>query len=196
MGSSVSAGFIKSKQSLKRPDLHISLILFSGDKAGTKLHPWSGFSVIVRLLRPKSVGSLRIKSMDPADQPQIFMNYFSHKRDRQLLVQAIKITRKILKSDPIQNDILEEYSPGTQIVSNAEIEQFLATKGGISYHPVGTCKMGIGSGCVVDFNLNVHGVKNLRVVDASIMPNITSGNTNAPVIMIAEKAADIILGRG
>ena len=134
--------------------------------------------------------------MDPADQPQIFMNYFSHKHDRQLLVQAIKITRKILKSDPIQNDILEEYSPGTQIVSNTEIEQFLATKGGISYHPVGTCKMGIGSGCVVDFNLNVHGVKNLRVVDASIMPNITSGNTNAPVIMIAEKAADIILGKG
>ena len=81
-------------------------------------------------------------------------------------------------------------------MSNTEIEQFLATKGGISYHPVGTCKMGIGSGCVVDFNLNVHGVKNLRVVDASIMPNITSGNTNAPVIMIAEKAADIILGKG
>ena len=134
--------------------------------------------------------------MDPADQPQIFMNYFSHKDDRQLLVQAIKITRKILKSDPIQNDILEEYSPGTQIVSNTEIEQFLATKGGISYHPVGTCKMGIARGCVVDYNLNVHGVKNLRVVDASIMPNITSGNTNAPVIMIAEKAADIILGKG
>ena len=195
MGSSVSAGFIKSKQSLKRPDLHISLILFSGDKAGTKLHPWSGFSVIVRLLRPKSVGSLRIKSMDPSDQPQIFMNYFSHKDDRQLLVQAIKITRKILKSDPIQNDILEEYSPGTQIKSNTEIEQFLATKGGISYHPVGTCKMGIGSDSVVDYNLNVHGVKNLRVVDASIMPSITSGNTNAPVIMIAEKAADIILGK-
>tara|TARA_B100001248_G_scaffold241649_1_gene208532 strand:+ start:66 stop:656 length:591 start_codon:yes stop_codon:yes gene_type:complete len=195
MGSSVSAGFIKSKQLLKSPDLHISLILFSGDKAGTKLHPWSGFSIIVRLLRPKSVGSLRIRSIDPADQPQIFMNYFNHKDDRKLLVQAIKITRKIMKSDPISNDIIEEHSPGNEIQSDAQIEQFLATKGGISYHPVGTCKMGVEDDCVVDYNLNVYGVKNLRVVDASIMPNITSGNTNAPVIMIAEKAADIILGK-
>ena len=195
MGSSVSAGFIKSKQLLKSPDLHISLILFSGDKAGTKLHPWSGFSIIVRLLRPKSVGSLRIRSTDPADQPQIFMNYFNHKDDRKLLVQAIKITRKIMKSDPISNDIIEEHSPGNEIQSDAQIEQFLATKGGISYHPVGTCKMGVEDDCVVDYNLNVYGVKNLRVVDASIMPNITSGNTNAPVIMIAEKAADIILGK-
>ena len=195
MGSSVSAGFIKSKQSLKRPDLHISLILFSGDKAGTMLHPWSGFSIIVRLLRPKSVGSLRIKSMDPAEQPQIHMNYFSHKNDRRLLVEAIKITRKILRSDPIRNECLEEYSPGPEIISDKEIEQFLATKGGISYHPVGTCKMGIGNDCVVDYSCSVYGVKNLRVVDASIMPNITSGNTNAPVIMIAEKAADIILGK-
>ena len=195
MGSSVSAGFIKSKQSLNRPDLHISLILFSADKAGTKLHPWSGFSIIVRLLRPKSVGSLRIKSMDPLDPPQIHMNYFSHKNDRELLVEAIKITRKILKSKPICDDCIEEYSPGPEIISDAEIEQFLANRGGISYHPVGTCKMGIGADCVVDYRLNIYGVKNLRVVDASVMPNITSGNTNAPVIMIAEKAADIILGK-
>lgn len=193
MGSSVAAGFIKSKQSLKRPDLHISLILFSGDKAGSKLHKWSGFSIIIRLLRPKSIGQLNIKSLNPLVQPEIRMNYFSDKEDRELLVNAIKTTREIMKSKPISNLINEEYSPGSDIISDNDIENFLSTKGGISYHPVGTCKMGDSKDCVVDYDLNVHGVKKLRIVDASIMPTITSGNTNAPVIMIAEKAADLIL---
>ena len=195
MGSSVSAGFIKSKQSLKRPDLHISLILFSGDKAGSKLHKWSGFSIIIRLLRPKSIGQLTIKSLNPLVQPEIHMNYFSNREDRKLLVNAIKTTRKIMESKPISNLINEEYSPGSNIISDNDIENFLSTKGGISYHPVGTCKMGNSKDCVVDYDLNVHGVKKLRIVDASIMPTITSGNTNAPVIMIAEKAADLILNR-
>ena len=193
MGSSVSAGFIKSKQSIKTPDLHISLILFSGDKAGSKLHKWSGFSIIIRLLRPKSVGSLKIKSRDPFTQPEITMKYFTHKDDRTKLVDAMKISREIMKSDPIKNYILEEFSPGNDITSDKSLEDFLSDKGGISYHPVGTCKMGDDKDAVVDFNLKVMGVQNLRVVDASIMPSITSGNTNAPVMMIAEKAADIIL---
>lgn len=193
MGSSVAAGFIKSKQSLNRPDLHISLILFSGDKAGSKLHKWSGFSIIIRLLRPKSIGQLNIKSLNPLVQPEINMNYFSNREDRELLVNAIKTTRKIMESKPISNLINEEYSPGSNIISDNDIENFLSTKGGISYHPVGTCKMGNSKDCVVDYDLNVHGVKKLRIVDASIMPTITSGNTNAPVIMIAEKAADLIL---
>jgi choline dehydrogenase len=193
MGSSVAAGFIKSKQSFKRPDLHISLILFSGDKAGSKLHKWSGFSIIIRLLRPKSIGQLNIKSLNPLVQPEIRMNYFSDREDRELLVNAIKTTREIMKSKPISNLITEEYSPGSNIIADNDIENFLSTKGGISYHPVGTCKMGNSKDCVVDYNLNVHGVKKLRIVDASIMPTITSGNTNAPVIMIAEKAADLIL---
>jgi choline dehydrogenase len=121
------------------------------------------------------------------------MKYFSHKDDRTKLVDAIKISREIMKSDPIKNYILEEFSPGSDITSDKSIENFLSDKGGISYHPVGTCKMGDDKDAVVDFNLKVMGVQNLRVVDASIMPSITSGNTNAPVMMIAEKAADIIL---
>ena len=196
MGSSVSAGFIKSEQSVSTPDLHISLILFSGEKAGSKLHKWSGFSVIIRLLRPKSVGSLKIKNKDPFDQPEITMKYFSHKDDRTKLVKAFKISREIMKSDPIKKYILEEFSPGSDISSDKSLETFLSNKGGISYHPVGTCKMGDDKNAVVDFDLKVKGVHNLRVVDASIMPSITSGNTNAPVMMIAEKAADIILDLG
>ena len=97
-----------------------------------------------------------------------------------------------MKSDPISNDIIEEHSPGNEIQSDAQIEQFLATKGGISYHPVGTCKMGHDSMSVVDDQLRVRGVQKLRVIDASIMPTITSGNTNAPTVMIAERGSAFI----
>ena len=124
------------------------------------------------------------------------MKYFSHKDDRTKLVKAFKISREIMKSDPIKKYILEEFSPGSDISSDKSLETFLSNKGGISYHPVGTCKMGDDKNAVVDFDLKVKGVHNLRVVDASIMPSITSGNTNAPVMMIAEKAADIILDLG
>jgi choline dehydrogenase len=193
MGSSVVAGFIKTSNKITRPDLHISLILFSTDKAGDALHKWSGFSIIVRLLRPKSRGYVRIKSNNPKDDPMIQPNYFMDKDDRKDLVNGFQITRKIMNSNPIKKYIISEHSPGNDCQSDNQIEDFLAKKGGISYHPVGTCKMGDDKLAVVDYSLKVHGINSLRIADASIMPNIVSGNTNAPVIMIGEKAADIIL---
>jgi choline dehydrogenase len=193
MGSSVVAGFIKTSSRITRPDLHISLILFSTDKAGDALHKWSGFSIIVRLLRPKSRGYVRIKSKNPIEAPAIQPNYFMDKDDRKDLVKGFQITRKIMNSNFIKKYILSEYAPGNECQSDSQIEDFLTKKGGISYHPVGTCKMGDDKLAVVDYSLKVHGIDNLRIADASIMPNIVSGNTNAPVIMIGEKAADIIL---
>ena len=112
------------------------------------------------------------------------------------LLESIKIVRKIFNNKNISSFVVEEKYPGSTLNTDEELLDYIKKYCRTSYHPVGTCKMGIARGCVVDYNLNVHGVKNLRVVDASIMPNITSGNTNAPVIMIAEKAADIILGKG
>ena len=193
MGSSVVAGFIKSSNKIIRPDLHISLILFSTDKAGDALHKWSGFSVIVRLLRPKSRGYVRIKSNDASVSPIIQPNYFMDKDDRKDLVKGFQITRQIMNSHSIKKYIVSEYAPGNNCQTDNQIEDFLTKKGGISYHPVGTCKMGDDKLAVVDYSLKVHGIASLRIADASIMPSIVSGNTNAPVIMIGEKAADIIL---
>ena len=193
MGASYAAGFFRTDPALASPDIQAGLALFSTDKVGEGLHPFSGFSVIVRLLRPESRGKIALKGIDPLEAPAIYPNFLHSKNDRHNLVAGFKAMRRVLKSPAINKFIQSEHAPGPAIESDADILDFLRNKGGTSFHPVGSCRMGSDNKAVVDPRLRVIGVKGLRVVDASIMPTIVSGNTNAPTIMIAEKASDMIL---
>jgi choline dehydrogenase len=193
MGASYAAGFLKTDPSLTSSDIQAGLALFSTDNLGKGLHPFSGFSVIVRLLRPKSRGSVYIQSTDPFIHPKICPNFLHNPDDCDKLVLGFKKIREILKAPEIAKFIKREYAPGPGCITNDQILEFLRHKGGTSFHPVGTCRMGQDNRAVVDHELKVHNIQRLRVVDASIMPTIVSGNTNAPTIMIAEKAADLIL---
>ena len=193
MGASYAAGFFRTDPALASPDIQAGLALFSTDKVGEGLHPFSGFSVIVRLLRPESRGNVFLKGNNPLDAPAIHPNFLHSKNDQDNLVAGFKAMREVLKSPAINKFIQSEYAPGESTASDSELLEFLRQKGGTSFHPVGTCRMGIDNKAVVDSRLRVNGIKNLRVVDASIMPTIISGNTNAPTIMIAEKASDMIL---
>ena len=193
MGASYAAGFFRTDPALASPDIQAGLALFSTDKVGEGLHPFSGFSVIVRLLRPESRGKIALKGIDPLEAPAIYPNFLHSKNDRHNLVAGFKAMRRVLESPAINKFIQSEHAPGPAIESDTDILDFLRNKGGTSFHPVGSCRMGSDNKAVVDPRLRVIGVKGLRVVDASIMPTIVSGNTNAPTIMIAEKASDMIL---
>ena len=171
------------------------MTLFSADKIGEKLHPFSGFSSIVRLLRPESRGTIMIKSTDPFEPPAIRPNFLHQPRDSEVLVKGCHMVRQIVNTPPLSDLVEAEYLPGPEVTRDADMLEFLRNVGATSFHPVSTCRMGSDEKAVVDPRLRIHGLDGLRVVDASIMPLIVSGNTNAPTIMIAEKAADMILGR-
>ena len=132
-------------------------------------------------------------SADPLDRPLIHPNYLSDPDDVRVLLAGMKQTRKIFEQTPFQPYSVRETVPGSEICTDNELEDFARQKGGIIYHPVSTCRMGEDPTSVVDSQLKVHGITGLRVVDASVMPTVTTGNTNAPTIMIAEKASDMIL---
>jgi choline dehydrogenase len=160
---------------------------------GERLHSFSGFTASVCQLRPESRGSLRIRSADPAAPPEIRVNYLSTETDRAANVEGLKILRKILSAPALKPYVIEEVDPGARVVSDAELLNFCRARGSTIYHPTSTCRMGNDPLAVVDQRLCVRGIEGLRVVDASIMPDLVSGNTNAAVIMIAEKASDMIL---
>jgi choline dehydrogenase len=193
MGASYATGFIRADPASATPDIQTSISPFSADKAGDKLHDFSGFSLAARLLRPESRGSVLIQNTDPLQPPAIRPNYLSSEKDCAVLLAGLKATRRLAESAALRRYIVREYDPGADCVSDAELLDFLRLRGGIAYHPVGTCKMGDDSAAVVDARLRVHGVEGLRVVDASIMPTLVSGNTHAPTLMIAEKGAAMIL---
>ena len=193
MGASYAAGFLRTDAALARPDIQAGLALFSMDKAGEDLHRFSGFSMVVRLLQPESRGSVMIQSADPLQAPAIQPNYLNTPSDRAALLAGVKAVRRIVNTDPMRRYVAREHEPGTACVADGDLLDYLRRRGGISYHPVGTCRMGADASSVVDERLRVRAVRGLRVVDASIMPTIVSGNTNAPTIMIAEKGADLIL---
>ena len=136
---------------------------------------------------------MQIKSADPFAAPAIQPNFLERESDVQTMLDGVKMIRRFAQSPALARWIVDEYDPGADCVSDDQIVDFIRRKAMTVYHPVGTCKMGADAGAVVDTSLRVHGMEGLRVVDASIMPVVTSGNTNAPVIMIAEKAADMIL---
>jgi choline dehydrogenase len=195
MAPSQLGAFAKSDENRETPNLQYHIQPLSTPKLGDPLHPFEAFTASVCNLRPESRGYVRIKSRDPRDQPAIQPNYLADPADRKVAADAIKLTRCIVGAPAMSGFEPEELLPGLQFQSDEELAREAGNIGTTIFHPVGTCKMGTVSdtGAVVDERLRVHGIEGLRVVDASVMPAITSGNTNSPTLMIAEKAAEMML---
>lgn len=192
MAPSQLGAFAKSDPAFDTPDLEYHVQPLSLEKFGDPLHPFPAFTASVCNLRPESRGQVRLASADPFAAPSIRPNYLSAPRDRQVAADAIRLTRRICAAPALARFEPEEFKPGPEIDSDEDLAKAAGDIGTTIFHPVGTAKMGGDETAVVDERLRVHGLQNLRVVDASIMPTITSGNTNAPTMMIAEKAADMI----
>ncbi|ALS60432.1 GMC family oxidoreductase [Pandoraea norimbergensis] len=188
--------FTRSRPEVERPDIQFHMQPLSADKPGQGAHRFSAFTSSVCQLRPHSRGSVEIASNDPLQYPAIHANYLSDARDHQVVIDGIKVARRIAAAPSLAPHIISEFVPGAQYQSDDELLQAARRYSQSIYHPAGTCKMGHDPMAVVDDRLRVHGLAGLRVVDASIMPELVSGNTNAPTIMIAEKAADMILEDG
>jgi len=184
--------FTKSDPSLETPDLEYHVQPLSTDRLGDPLHPFPAITVSVCNLRPESRGRCHAVTPDPDQQPEISLNYLSAERDRQVAVAAVKQARMIMTAKALAVHSPEEILPGPAVQSDDALLREIGNIATTIFHPVGTCKMGRDEYSVVDSTLRMHGIDGLRVVDASIMPKITSGNTASPVIMIAEKTADMI----
>ena len=176
-----------------RPNIQFHMQPLSADKPGDGVHPFSAFTMSICNLRPESRGEVKINSSDPTQLPKIIPNYLSTNSDKKIAIDSIKVARKIADANSLKKYILEEYVPGPAFESDEELLEAAKNNSQSIYHPVGTCKMGNDIDSVVDEKLKVYGVSGLRVVDASIMPELVSGNTNAPTMMIAEKASEMIL---
>ncbi len=191
-----SGGFVRSTPGLEQPDLQIILgpEYMNQNRSIPRGH---GFSFHVSLLQPKSRGRLTLASADPAAKPKLHANFLSDPGgdDLEALVRGVKIVRRLVQAPAMDAYRGEEVLPGTAATTDDEIRRFTHETLGTTFHPAGTCKMGRDRMAVVDPELRVRGIDGLRVIDASVMPKVVSGNTNAPVIMIAEKGADMILGR-
>ena len=193
-GPSTAGGFARTRPGLNATDLQFHFNPVSGDKPG-HFHDFPGCSPIVSQLRPTSRGELTLRSADPLDQPRMLANYLATEHDQEVVVDGLKMARKVMAQPAMQRYRAIEMLPGTETVSDADLLAFARATGHTQYHPTCTCRIGTDPMAVVDAELKVHGIDGLRVVDASVMPAVTSGNTNAPTIMIAEKASDIIRGR-
>ncbi len=192
MCTSPAALFARTRPELASPDIKLSIQPFSADRPQDGLHPWSGFSMIVYQLRPDSRGEIKLKSASPADPPAVYPNYLTAETDQRTIVDGLKLCRQLLAQPALAAFLESEYLPGLAVQSDAELLDFARRRGGTVFHPTSTCKMGIDAMAVVDPELQVRGVEGLRVADASVMPTVVSGNTNAATIMIGEKAADIV----
>jgi choline dehydrogenase len=193
IAAGTSGAFFKTNPRLATPDIQVHFLPFSTDKMGEKLHSFSGFSASVCQMRPESRGSLRIRSADPSVPPEIRINYLATETDRTANVEGLKILRKILQAPALRPFVTEEVEPGVKVVTDEALLSYCRQRGSTIYHPTSTCRMGSDSLAVVDQRLRVRGIEGLRVVDGSIMPDLVSGNTNAAIIMIAEKASEMIL---
>ena len=187
-----AAAFVRTRPELTRPDAQIYFINFSTAKRGGILHPFSGFTLSISQLQVESRGSVHVKSPDPAAPPAIRYNYLATENDRRVMIDGIRWIRRIAAAKPLADYISNEEFPGTKVQSDEEILDFCRNNGDTVFHPTSTCRMGTDERSVVDSQLRVRGLERLRVVDASVMPAVVSGNTNAAVIAIAEKAADLI----
>jgi choline dehydrogenase-like flavoprotein len=188
------AAFLKTAPDLDRPDVQLHFVISIVDDHARKLHLGHGFSCHVCVLRPKSRGSVGLQSSDPMAPPKIDPQFLSHPDDLEVLKKGARLSRRIMAASPVADYIHKElFIKGEP--DDAQLENHIRSRSDTIYHPVGTCKMGGDEFAVVDPKLRVRGLEALRVVDASVMPRLIGGNTNAPTIMIAEKAADLIRGR-
>ncbi|WP_339947898.1 GMC family oxidoreductase N-terminal domain-containing protein [uncultured Albimonas sp.] len=192
MAPSQLAAFARSGPDVATPDLEYHVQPLTLEAFGQPLHPFDAFTASVCHLRPESRGSVTLKSPDPRAHPAIAPNYLSTEGDRRVAAAAIRLTRRIVAQTPLARYRPEEFKPGPRWQTEAELAEAAGAVASTIFHPVGTCRMGPDPASVVDPELRVRGIEGLRVVDASIMPTITSGNTNSPTVMIAEKAADMI----
>jgi choline dehydrogenase len=190
-----AGGFIRSRPGVDFPDLQLTfmpLAIQPGTVSDVGSH---SYQVHIDLMRPRSTGHVKLRSGEPNAPPSLLFNYLQDPQDREDLRTSVRLTREILAQPALAPFRGAELSPGPNAQSDSEIDAFVRQGVETCYHPVGTCRMGIGADCVVDEQCRVYGIDGLRVVDASIMPAIVSGNTNAPTIMIAEKASDLIRGK-
>jgi len=187
--------YFRTREGLETPDAVISIAPFLYEMVNRerRIARRQGITMNVNVLRSESIGSIHVKSKNPADPPAIRFNFLSSEHDRTGLLAAIRKGRELMATSPLKDVTGEEIAPGAAIQSDADLLEWVRNNAETTYHPVGTCKMGSDPAAVADRELRVHGLEGLRVADASIMPTLTSGNTNAPSIMIGEKCADMVL---
>ncbi len=193
IGAGYAGAFLRTRPELETPDVQVHFIIFSAETTGASLHPFPGFIASICQLRPESRGFVRIKSSDPAAAPAIQPRYLSSRFDRDTTLEGMKLLRTIMGQKAMRHYIAEERAPGPDCTSDAELLDYARATGTTVFHPTSTCRMGADPAAVADERLRVRGFTGLRVVDASVMPTLVSGNTNAAVVMIAEKGADMIL---
>ena len=186
------AAFTRVMPEAASPDVQIHVSAYSADRVGAAMHPFPGITSSVCILRPQSRGHCHVTGSDPATQPEIVHNYLKEEYDREIAVRSVELVRRIAASPALARFEPEEIAPGAACRSQDELLDYARRIVTTTFHPVGTCRMGRDRLAVVDDRLKVHGLDRLRVVDASVMPTIVSGNTAAPTVMIAEKAADFI----
>jgi choline dehydrogenase len=191
MATSPAALFARTRPELASPDIKCSISPFSAERPQDGLHPWSGFTMIAYQLRPESRGQIKLKTARPADSPAVYPNYLATETDQRTIVAGLKLCRQLLANPHLQRLIASEFLPGSAVQSDEQLLDYARQRGGTVYHPTSTCKMGQDPMAVVDPELRVHGLDGLRIADASIMPTVVSGNTNAATIMIGERVADM-----
>jgi choline dehydrogenase len=196
MGAAPIGMFAKTREGLASPDVQYQFLAGSFDKPGEPMHPFPGCSLVAIPCRPESRGWVRIKSPDPTVPPAMQPNYLAARIDQETMIAALKISRRIFQTPAMKRYVAEEFWPGAQVDSDAGLLEHAKQTGSTTFHQTSTCMMGAHENAVVDSELRVHGMDALRVVDASVMPTVISGNTNAATIMIAEKASDMILAAG
>ncbi len=192
MAASLATGFLRTGDHVATPDIQFHIQPWSADSPGEGVHPFSAFTMSVCQLRPESRGEVRLAGPDPRTYPTIHPNYLATQTDRTTITQGVKIARRIAGFAPLAEKISEEFKPGPDVQGDAALLEWVRNAATTIYHPTGTAKMGTGHDAVVDARLRVHGIAGLRVADCSVMPEIVSGNTNAPAIMIGEKVSDLI----
>jgi len=183
-----AAAFVRTRPELKRPDAQLYLINFSAAKRGGVLHRHSGFTCAVSQLQVESRGSVHLRSADPAAAPAICYNYLATENDRRVMVEGLKLVRRIVNTAPMRDYVRAEVLPGPGVQGDAQWLEYCRAMGETVFHPTSTCRIG----SVVDEKLRVRGVSGLRVIDASVMPAVPSGNINAAVVALAEKGADLV----
>jgi choline dehydrogenase len=193
VGAGYAGAFFRTRPDLATPDVQIHFLIFSTETAGAAVHPFSGFMASICQLRPDSRGFVRIKSNNPADAPAIQPRYLSARSDCDTVVAGLNVLRKVMSQPVMRKLIAEEHAPGPQCESASDLLTYARNTGTTVYHPTSTCRMGSDPAAVVDERLRLRGFERLRVVDASIMPTVVSGNTNAAAVMIGEKGSDMIL---